>query len=207
MCNDRAVRVAWVQICVCMVSRPQCKLNVTPINTHLDFMQPLNKRIPENPKYKHIKATIDTGLFTQYIITELTRRVLCCTKFSTIHNGRHHYGGTYCSRIFYGRIADSTNGCLCLCWQYDSKLGLATLACTYMYMYMYMPWKALRILAHVCKLGTSFNMHTKSFSWARLNVHVLNCLQEPVWASTWSTWKRSGRVSDSGPVCLVSGLP
>ena len=24
-------------------------------------MQPLSKRIPENPKYKHIKATVDTG--------------------------------------------------------------------------------------------------------------------------------------------------
>ena len=27
----------------------------------LNATQPLNRRIPENPKYKHIKATIDTG--------------------------------------------------------------------------------------------------------------------------------------------------
>ena len=33
------------------------------------LLQPLSKKIPENPKYKHIKSTIDTGTSTSCCMT------------------------------------------------------------------------------------------------------------------------------------------
>lgn len=92
---------------------------VTLINTHLAFLQPLNKRIPENPKYRHIKATIDTGLATQHIpfyVTELAMIHAFCYICTTPNLSMHtctclwlQVCRTYCSGISCSRISHSTS--------------------------------------------------------------------------------------------------
>ena len=72
--------------------KPEEMLNAIAHDTAFDvlfFLQPLNKRIPKNPRYKHVKSVLDTGESSQCTASMFSYVLVATVSVRTVHKSLH----------------------------------------------------------------------------------------------------------------------